>query len=630
MVETLEGVKLAARAPRMEMMSTDEDSKAEYLYVDVKAPVLAGFPLKCFAWLLETGLAGSFLLPKLKKDNLITKTFLELRYEEPPMYIPQYAHDDYHIQEQMVRRLEPHTMPAVSVECGVNCLPPYVARNINKPVGGVKGFGHRTIRDYAHAYSSGRITPTQVAEQFISAIEDSRKAGMNLFIAMDSGDVLSQAAAATERYKQGKPLSVLDGVPIAVKDEIDCLPYRTTGGTTWLGKVREVKEDAEAVKRLRSCGAVMVGKTNMHELGMGTTGINPHYGATRNPHNILRVSGGSSGGSSAAVAAGICPAALGVDGGGSVRMPAGLCGVVGFKPTFGRTSNAGVLPLNWTVGMLGTLTGSVEDALIMYAAMHGPRPDDDIVSFPPPANLPLLKDPDEASTNTAKVMGDLKFAKFSKWFDDCDEPVRNACHRALQLVQTTFNTKVVEVTIPEIEEMRLAHFVTIGSECCTSLGVDYRESGLKASGADVRVTSSIYGSFNNREFIGAQRMRFRQMHYHNEIFKKANIIISPTTGATAPLIRRAAEKCGELDYVVGAKLMRYQIAGNFLGLPALSVPFEFQVGHDADGLPIGMQLIGRPWSEATLLQVAAVIERLCSPFQRRPEVLYDLLSTPNK
>lgn len=254
----------------MELMSTSEDSKAEYMYVIVRAPRLAAFPLKCFTWLLETGVTGSIILPKLKKDNLITKTFLESRYGEPPMYIPQYAHGIAEIvQEHMVQRVEPGTTPSVRVKSAVEGLEPHMARKSNSEVKEKQRFRHWTIRDYAHAYTSGRLTPTQVAERFLSAVEDSNKQvpGMNLFIAVDSRDVLSQAAAATERYKQGKPLSVLDGVPIAVKDEIDCLPYATTGGTIWMGKTRQVKEDAEAVKRLRSCGAVLAGKTNMHELG---------------------------------------------------------------------------------------------------------------------------------------------------------------------------------------------------------------------------------------------------------------------------------------------------------------------------------------------------------------------------
>jgi Asp-tRNA(Asn)/Glu-tRNA(Gln) amidotransferase A subunit family amidase len=162
----------------------------------------------------------------------------------------------------------------------------------------------------------------------------------------------------------GTPLSAMDGILVAVKDEIDCLPYPTTGGTRWLGRARACAADAAVVAQLRACGAVLAGKTNMHELGAGTSGINPHHGSTRNPHNPGRVSGGSSSGSAAAVCAGLCPVALGVDGGGSVRMPAALCGVVGFKPTAGRLSNAGVLPLNWTVGMPGILAGTVEDAAV--------------------------------------------------------------------------------------------------------------------------------------------------------------------------------------------------------------------------------------------------------------------------
>lgn len=615
-------VKVAASGG-MELLSTEENSKAEYRYVTVRAPRLAGFPLKCFTWFLETGMTSSLILPKLKKDNLITKTLVESKYDEPPMYIPQFPREAARlVQEQMVLQVQPDTVPTDSVVSAVRCLPPQALDKVYNEVEDKQySFRHWTIRDYAQAYISGRLTPIQVAERFISAVEDSQNQGMNLFSAMDSRDVLAQAAESAARYKKGQPLSVLDGVPIAVKDEIDCLPYATTGGTTWLGEVRQTKDDAQAVKCLRSCGAVMVGKTNMHELGMGTTGINPHYGATRNPYDKTRASGGSSGGSAAAVAAGICPAALGVDGGGSVRMPAGLCGVVGLKPTFGRTSNVGVLPLNWTVGMLGTLTGTVEDALIMYAAIQGALPHDHIVSFPPPANFPLLMDSHEETMRRGKLMGNLKFAKFSEWFNDSDEPIRKACCRAVRLVQQLYDTQVVEVTIPELEEMRLAHFVTIGSECFTSLGMDYQQSGLEASGGDVRVGFSIYESFNSREFIAAQQMRFRQMHYHNEIFKRADIIITPTTGATAPLLRRNAENCGELDYGLGAKLMRFLIAGNFLGLPAISVP----IGHDEDGLPIGLQLIGRPWSEATLLHVAAVIERLCSSFREPPDVLYDLL-----
>lgn len=611
----------------VEKMSTSDSSDADYMHVIVRAPRLAGFPLKCFVWMLETGLTGSFLKPKLKTDNLITKFFSKATYQEPPMYTPQYPEEGL----ERLDLLEPDLAidsrlpPPERVKAAVTCLPPLKQGDT---VGVVKqqakiGFRHWTIRDYAEAYRAGSVTPTLVAERFLSALDETIKQspGMFLFINFDEKDILRQAEASTTRYQKGEPLSVLDGVPIAVKDEIDCLPYPTTGGSKWLHKVRMTKDDAMCVKRLRECGAVLVGKTNMHELGMGTTSINPHYGAPRNPYGIDRVSGGSSGGSAAAVAAGLCPAALGVDGGGSVRMPAGLCGVVGFKATFGRTSSAGIIPLNWTVGMLGTLTATVEDALIMYAAVHGHLPQDRIVSLPPSAKFPVLRDRFEREPNKLQSVGGLKFAKYSEWFDDSDDEVKDACYHALELLQKAYGNKIVEVTVPEIEQMRLAHFITIGSECYASLASDYHKAGLDDSGADVRVGFSIYETFTNVEFIASQRMRFRQMHYFMDIFKKADVVVTPITGCTAPPLREDSLKYGELNYITGAKLMRFQIAGNFLGLPAMSVP----IGHDKSGLPIGLQLIGRPWAESTLLQLAAALEELCAPLRRRPEVLYDLL-----
>uniref|UniRef100_A0A7I4AGV9 Amidase domain-containing protein n=1 Tax=Physcomitrium patens TaxID=3218 RepID=A0A7I4AGV9_PHYPA len=574
-------------------------------------PRLAGFSLKCFCWLLEMRMTNALILAYMRKANLITEIFQKTQYSEPPMYSPQYL--EKQVEEKMVEVLPTGSTAPQRVAVAVRCLPPYVPKpSIN---GGnhdhidAQKFQYATVRDYAHAYSSGRFTPTQVAERFLAAVEETQKMSpaLNLFIPLDAQNVLSQAAASTERYREGGQLSVLDGILIAVKDEIDCLPYPTTGGCTWLDKTRQVTEDAAVVKRLRECGAIMVGNTNMHELGAGTTGINPHYGTTRNPHDRTRISGGSSGGSAATVAAGLCPIALGVDGGGSVRMPASLCGIVGLKPTFGRITKSGLLPLNWTIGMLGTLTGSVEDAYIIYAAKQGHLPSDKLLSFPPPATLPLLNDSQTESTNMAKLIGDVKFAKFPKWFNDTDDPVGRICDKALQLVQGTYGCKVVDVSIPELQAMRLAHYITIGSECSAALGVQYENVGQKVSGGDVRSTITIFQCFNNREYVTAPRIRSRCMQHHMDIFEKADFIVTPTTACTASPVREVAEKYGELDYQNG-------------GLPAISIP----VGYDDKGLPIGLQLIGRPWSEATLLRMAIAFEKICAP-QLQPEVYFDLL-----
>lgn len=595
-----------------ELISMDGESDAakEYIYANVKAPIMAGLKLKCFVWMLESRLVGKLVLQHLKTANLITKVFVKSRYHEPPMYTPRYVIRDQ--EEPVVVQIDSSLSTCERLTVALDCLA--------SSDGLAKSFRRWTICDYAKAYKSGALTPTKVAERFLRAIKDSLQPapGMGFFIDYSEEDILKQAELSTARYSTGEPLSILDGVPIAVKDEIDCLPYVTTGGTKWLPKARNVKEDAAAVQRLRECGAVLVGKTNMHELGMGTTGINPHYGASRNPYDRSRFSGGSSGGSAAVVAAGICPAALGVDGGGSVRMPSALCGIVGFKATYGRVSSKGVLPINWTLGMIGVHAATVEDALIMYTVINGHLPSDRTISIPPPTNLPLLKE--LGGLQDGGPISSIRFAKYTKWFEDCDVPVHETCYKALSAMQQHYGCKMVEVTLPEIEEMRLAHYITIGSECYTSLGLDYHKWGQHDSAMDTRATFAIYSCFTSQELLAAQRSRHRQMHFHMEIFKKADIIVSPTSGCTAKPIPDAALEVGELNYVVGAKMMRYQVAANFVGLPAISVP----VGYDDDGMPIGLQLLGPPWSEATLLRVAYAIESLC--VSKRPEVFYDLLS----
>ncbi|KAK4341064.1 hypothetical protein RND71_039565 [Anisodus tanguticus] len=346
------------------------NSNEFYLQANVKAPRMAGFLVKVFAWFLELPIFGSIMLYFLKRNNLIHKlvTFAEL--QESPLFVPSHNYEGG--KEEEMKSVEYGGSPREQVGQAFGCIEAPKYR-----------FSRWTILDYSTAYNSKQITPLKVMNRFLSAVQQSSSPSMQMsfFINFDADDILRQATESTHRYQQGEPLSVLDGVPIAIKDEIDCMPYPTTGGTKWMHKVRRCKDDAECVQRLRSCGAILVGKTNMHELGAGTSGINPHYGTTRNPYNIGRIAGGSSSGSAAVVAAGLCPAALGVDGGGSVRMPAALCGVVGLKPSFGRVShsgrsrvqavettscrNASVLPLNWTVGMVGILAGRVEDALLV-------------------------------------------------------------------------------------------------------------------------------------------------------------------------------------------------------------------------------------------------------------------------
>lgn len=179
----------------------------------------------------------------------------------------------------------------------------------------------------------------------------------------------------------------------------------------------------------------------------------------------------------------------------------------------------------------------------------------------------------------------------------------------------------MDVIIPEIEEMRLAHYVTMGSECTASLAKYLDKLKKSEIGWDVRIALSAYGSFSSRAYLNSQRLRNRQMYFHEKIFKTADAIVTPMTGVTAYTLQDDALSTGELDYINGAALVRYSIAGNFLGLPAITVT----VGYDRGGLPVGLQFIGRPWSEATLLHLAYAMQEACAKNYRKPMVYYDLL-----
>ncbi|KAI3865543.1 hypothetical protein MKX03_000806 [Papaver bracteatum] len=593
----------------LEELDFSPSSNETYIKSHVKAPRMAGIIIKIFTWLLEIRGFGSSVLYILKRDNLIHKLVSFAKLKEPPAFVPSYPWED--LNEQKVKSIRPDLSPLQQVEEAIDCFPSWEKAILNSEY----SFRRWTIQDYSRSYTSGETTPLTVVKRLLAVIQESSMPPlcMAFFINYNAEDILKQATESTLRYQNGKPLSILDGIPIAVKDEIDCLPYSTTGGTKWLHKIRPCIEDACCVKHLRSCGAILIGKSNMHELGVGTSGINPHYGAARNPYDINKISGGSSSGSATLVCAGLCPVALGVDGGGSVRMPAALCGVVGFKPGFGRVSHSGVLPLNYTVGMVGVLAATVEDAFIVYAAISSNSPSDHPVSLQPKVDFPLLK-----STNS---ISNIKMAKYGEWFDDCKDEIKNCCYDALDLLSKTYGWKTVETTIPEIEAMRLAHYITIGCECNASLNSHSEKIKRSELGWDARVALTVYASFSSGEYLNAQRVRNRHMQIYAKIFKSADVIVTPTTGVTAYPITKTAIKYGEFDYHNGAALVRYQILGNFLGLPAVTVP----VGYDKFGMPIGLQFIGKPRSEATLIHIAFAMQSLCISSYRKPQVFYDLL-----
>ncbi|KAF5731892.1 Amidase [Tripterygium wilfordii] len=581
----------------------------------IQAPHLTGFLFKLFIKIIEAPFIGSLIISHLKKQNKMVETLQYTEIPEGPMFKPEFPPQE---PEHGVIAVDEDGKPEDRVESALKCLPHY------DPASCLEGdlastFKYWKIRDYAYAYRSRIVTPSAVVERIISVVEEynNKSPPCPLLISFNAEEVRKQAAASTRRFEEGNPISILDGIFMAIKDDIDCYPHPSKGATIWMHEVRSVKKDAVCVSRLRSCGVILIGKANMHELGMGTTGNNSNYGTTRNPHAHERYTGGSSSGPAAIVASGLCSAALGTDGGGSVRIPSSLCGVVGLKTTHGRTSMEGSLCGSGTVEIIGPIASSVEDAMLVYAAILGSSPADRIALRPSPPCLPILPSPD-----TADGLGSLRLGKYTAWFNDVHSPeISDKCEDALNLLSKTHGCEVVEIVIPELHEMRTAHLVSIGSETQCSLNPDCEDGKRVRLTHDTRTSLALFQSFTGSDYVAAQRLRRRIMYHHMEIFKKVDIIVTPTTGMTAPVIPPSALKFGETDMKVTGYLMRFIIAANLLGLPAISVP----IGYDKQGLPIGLQLLGRPWAEATILRLASAVEDLCGKPKKKPASFYDVL-----
>jgi Asp-tRNA(Asn)/Glu-tRNA(Gln) amidotransferase A subunit family amidase len=538
---------------------------AAYELRTLDLPKLTGAGLKIFTRLVENPASRLLLINSLLENGGIHKLRRTI-LEEPPTLYP--------LVKPGARDRET----------------PVVFEPVQQPT----GLPYRTIRDYATAYRQGDFSPLEAARRVLAAVEASEEgnAPLRAFIAINREDVLRQADEATERIKSGKELSMLDGVPIGVKDEIDMQPYPTTVGTRFLGKDPAV-QDSTVVARLRAAGALLVGKTNMHEIGITPNGFNAHHGAVRNPFNDQYDPGGSSSGSGAAVAAGLVPAALGADGGGSIRIPAALCGVVGLKSTFGRVSEFGAAPLCWSVAHLGPLAVSVEDVAFMYSLIAGPDPRDPNTQLQPPVTL--------AGWNQTDLRG-LRLGIDRAWFEHASPGVVQACKALLEQLRGR-GAEVCEISIPALDEMRIAHAVTILSEMAACMQ-DYRAQRSLHDDA-VRLSLLLGSVFTAGDYLKAQRIRTRALAIFADIFQDIDVILSPATAQTAPLIPVEGLSSGWSDLGADTELMRFVFPGNLVGLPAISFP----AGYDDAGLPIGMQAMGRHWQEHLLLRVAYTAEQ---------------------
>ncbi len=464
------------------------------------------------------------------------------------------------------------------------------------------------VADYIKAYQEGSVTPSDIAKEALEASEeaDSMDPPMSIFIAQEADDVLEQARLSSERWERGEPCGPLDGVPVAVKDELDQRGYPTTVGTSFHGQ-EPATEDATSVARVRRAGALLIGKVNMQEIGLGITGINPHHGSVRNPHDPGRVTGGSSSGTAAAVAAGLCPLGLGADGGGSIRIPAALCGAVGIKPTFGRVSEHGAAPVCWTVAHIGPITSSVEDTALGLGLMAGPDRQD-----PNTWGQPAL----DLSGITGGVEG-LRIGWCDEWVEQAEPHMVEACKESAARLEAA-GANIVQLDTPDTEMIRVVLSVTIGVEMAASQYEHWIEDKSRY-GADTRILLQLANEVRGVDYVRAQRFREVIAQQFQAMLKEADVIITPTTANTAPPLLPDALAAGQSDDLVLEQMTAFSYAANLTGLPALSVP----AGYDEGNLPIGIQLMGRHWEEATLLRCGLVCEQ--GHDERQPEVHFRLL-----
>ena len=426
-------------------------------------------------------------------------------------------------------------------------------------------------------------------------------------IAVDENDIMRQAEASAERIRNGQALSVFDGVPVAIKDELDMVPYPTTVGTAFLGTA-PAREDATPVARMRAAGALLIGKANMHEIGIGVTGFNPHYGTPRNPYEVNTYTGGSSSGSAAAVAAGLCPVAIGADGGGSIRIPAAFCGVVGLKATHGRVSEFGAYALDWSVAHVGPLAATVTDMALAYGIIAGPDPKDPLSLHQPDPNLATWDNLD---------LSDLTLGVYWPWFRHATDDVVDTCEAMLKHFEQRGAT-VKEIVIPDLEAARVAHVVTITTEMNQALEPFY-DQYHQEYGLDVRLNLALSRAFTARDYVQAQQVRTRLIDNFDKALTEVDVIITPSTGLPAPTIPDSALPDGDSDLTTLTEIMRFATPANLTGLPAISFP----AGYNAAGLPIGMQVMGRAWQEPTLFRLALVAEQWVE--RQKPSVYFDVL-----
>jgi len=461
-----------------------------------------------------------------------------------------------------------------------------------------------SIAQQAAAIKARKISPVELTKAYLARI-DALNGKVNAFVTPTPEIALKEAKAAEAAIRRGGWKGPLHGIPIGQKDLYRTKGVRTTCASKLLAR-HVPTEDATVVAQYKSAGTVLLGKLNTHEFAYGPTNAESAFGPSRNPWDTRRFSGGSSGGSGAAVAIGLCAGATGSDTGGSIRIPSAACGITGIKPTYGRASRAGIFPLCWSMDHPGPMARSVEDCAILLQPICGADPRDPTTVDRPVPNY------------RAALKGGIKGLKIGL-------PMRYFYSRALPIVEKTvlqavdvlksLGAKVREVEIPHIEHAAAA--ATTMYLCEASA---YHDDVIGPRGADYTEQVRLYVELGNyvlaKDYLRAQRFRSLLGQEIADVLDTVDVLALPTLPITAlPIGQETVPIRGKSDSVFGS-LIRNTEPFNLTGLPVLSVP----CGFDGDGMPIGLSIAGRPFDEPRLLKVGHAYQGATDWHRRRPHI----------
>ena len=448
----------------------------------------------------------------------------------------------------------------------------------------------RSLAGLSRELLARRLSPAEVVRALLGRIEADET---NSFVTVTAERALERASQAEREILAGRYRGPLHGVPVALKDIIYTRGVSTTmGSALYSGHVPD--HSATVARKLEEAGSVLIGKTNMHEFAYGPTGDRSYFGPTRNPHDTRRITGGSSGGSGAAVAANLCYGALGSDTGGSIRIPAALCGTVGMKPTFGRVSKSGVFPLSWSLDHVGPITRTVEDNALMLNVLAGHDPED-LYSVDRPAE-------DFARDLRRGLRGAGIGLPTSFYFDHVDGEVKARVREAVEVFRS-LGAKMREVEIPNLVDTLHAQRLILGAEAY-AVHEERLESEAETFGEEVSERLMDGERPKAYRYAKARRRGVLATDEFDHALQGVDVLLTPTLPIVATEIGQREVSIGDYEESVRSALTRYTGPTDLTGHPSLSIP----CGTTASGLPVGLQLIGRHFDEATLYRFGHAYE----------------------